>query len=132
LTSHIKEIYEGLNKLEAEFRQHERRLEEEIVSLKTLKEAKRKEKVMKIQMMKKEEECGKLEEEVVTLRVKVVKLSKNIEERESSTSSVKKTEEKCYRLLERKNEEKTKSYAEVIKALLRTNNVSPQRRTILK
>jgi len=36
---------------------------------------------MKIQMMKKEEYCEKLEEEVVTLRVKVFNLSKNVEER---------------------------------------------------
>jgi hypothetical protein len=42
---------------------------------------------MKIQMKKKEEDCEKLEEEVAMLRVKVVKLSKNIEE--ASTSSVK-------------------------------------------
>jgi hypothetical protein len=70
---------------------------------------------MKIQMMKKEEECENVEEEVVTLRVKVFKLSKNTEERESSTSSVKKAEEKCYMFLERKNEEKTKSYVEIIK-----------------
>jgi hypothetical protein len=41
---------------------------------------------MKIQMMKKEEEVEKLEEEVVTLRVKVIKLSKNVEERETPTS----------------------------------------------
>jgi hypothetical protein len=32
-------------------------------------------------MMKKEEYCEKLEEEAVTLRVKVVKLRKNIEDR---------------------------------------------------
>jgi hypothetical protein len=74
-------------------------------------EAKRKEEVMNIQMMKKQEECEKLEEEVFTLRFKVVKLSKNTKERESSTSLVKKDEDKCYKLLERKNEEKTKSYA---------------------
>jgi hypothetical protein len=37
-------------------------------------------------MKKKEEDCEKLEEEVVMLRVKVVKLNKNIEE--ASTSSV--------------------------------------------
>jgi hypothetical protein len=92
LTSHLKERYEDLNKLEVEFFQQERRLEEEIVSLNTqLVEAKRKEEVMKIHMMKKEEECEKVEEEVVTLRVKVFKLNKNIEERESSTSSVKKS-----------------------------------------
>jgi hypothetical protein len=57
---------------------------------------------MKIKMIKKEEDCENLEEEVVTLRVKVVKLSKNVEERESSTQPVEKVEEKCYRLLERK------------------------------
>ena len=116
MTSHLKERYEDSNKLEAEFNQQERRLVEEIVSLKTqLEEAKRKEEVMKIKMMKKEEECENLEEEVVTLRVKFVKLNKNTEERETYTSSTKKAEEKCYRLLERKNEEKTKSYVEVIK-----------------
>jgi hypothetical protein len=42
LTSHLKERYEDLNKLEAEFSQQERRLEEEIISLKTqLEEGKR-------------------------------------------------------------------------------------------
>jgi hypothetical protein len=80
-----------------------------------LEEAKREEEVMKIQKMKKEEECKNLQEEVVTLRVKVVKVNKNIEEREISTSSVKKDEEKCYRLLERNIEEKDKSYEDVIK-----------------
>jgi hypothetical protein len=54
-----------------------------------LEEAKRMEEVVKIQMMKKEEEVEKLEGEVVTLRVKIVKQSKNIEEKETSTSSVK-------------------------------------------
>jgi chromosome segregation ATPase len=64
---------------EAEFSQQERKLEEEIISLKIqLEEAKRMEEVMKNQMMKKEEEVEKLEEEVVMLRVKVVKLSKNL------------------------------------------------------
>jgi len=54
LTSHLKERYEDSNKLEAKFNQQERRLVEEIVSLKTqLEEAKRKEEVKKIQMMKK-------------------------------------------------------------------------------
>jgi hypothetical protein len=52
---------------------------------------------MKIQMMKKEEDCEKLKEEIVTLRIKIFKLSKNSEEREISTSSVKKAEEKCYK-----------------------------------
>ena len=70
---------------------------------------------MKIHMMKKEEDCEKLEEEVVTLRVKVVKIKKNIEEKGSSTPPVKKFEEKCYRLLERKNEEKVKNYANILK-----------------
>jgi predicted nucleic acid-binding Zn-ribbon protein len=55
-----------------------------------LEEAKRNKEVMNIQMMKKEEECEKLEEEVVTLTIKVVKFNKNIEKRESSTSPVNK------------------------------------------
>jgi hypothetical protein len=42
LKSHLKERYEDLNKLEIEFSQEERRLEEEIISLKTqLEEDKR-------------------------------------------------------------------------------------------
>jgi hypothetical protein len=80
-----------------------------------LEEAKRTEEVMKIQMMKKEEEVEKLEEEVVTLRAKIIKLNKNIEETETSTSSVENVEEKHSRLPEKKNEEKSKSYAEVLK-----------------
>jgi hypothetical protein len=40
---------------------------------------------VKIHMMKKEEDYKKIEEEDVTLRVKVVKINKNIEEREIST-----------------------------------------------
>jgi hypothetical protein len=55
------------------------------------------------EILKKEEDCENLEE-VVTLGVEVVKLSKNIEERGSSTPPVNKFEEKCYKLLERKNE----------------------------
>jgi hypothetical protein len=82
-----------------------------------LEEAKRTKEVMKIQMMKKEEEVDKIEEEIVTLRVKIVKLNKNVEERETSTSSVKKVEEKHSRLPERKNQEKGKSYAEVLKEM---------------
>jgi hypothetical protein len=70
--------------------------------------------VMKIQMMKKEEEVEKLEEEVFTLRVKIVNISKNIEETKTSTSTVE-NEEKHSRLPEKKNEEKRKSYAEVLK-----------------
>jgi hypothetical protein len=43
---------------------------------------------MKIQMMKKEEEVENIEEEVVTLRVKIVNLIQNVEEKETSTSSI--------------------------------------------
>jgi hypothetical protein len=68
------------------------------------------EEVMKIQMMKKEEYCENIKEEFVTLRVEVFNLIKNVQERESSTLPIKKFEEKCYRLLERKNEEKAKTY----------------------
>jgi hypothetical protein len=100
---------------EAQFSQHERELEDEIIALKIqLEEAKRIEEVMKIQMMKREEEFEKLKEEVVTLRIKIVKLSQNIEERETSISSIENVEEKPSRLLEKKNEEKSKSYAEVL------------------
>ena len=78
-TRHIKERYEDLNNLEVEFNQQERRLEEEIISLKTqLEEGKRTWEVIKIQMIKKEKECEKLEEEVVSLRVQVNKLNKNL------------------------------------------------------
>ena len=45
------------------------------------------------------------------LREKVVKLSNNVVEIESSTSSKNKFEEKCRRLSEGKNEEKVESYA---------------------
>jgi hypothetical protein len=63
LTSHLKEIYEGLRKHEVEFNQQEKGLEEEIISLKTqFEETKRMKELMKIQMMKKEEENEKLEE----------------------------------------------------------------------
>ena len=65
--------------------------------------------------MKREEEVEKLEEEVVTLRVKFSKLSKNGEKRETSTSSIKKDEEKHSRFPKRNNEEKGKSYVEVLK-----------------
>jgi hypothetical protein len=50
-----------------------------------LEEAKRTKEFMKSWIMKKEEEVEKLEEQVVTLRVKFVKLDKNIEETETST-----------------------------------------------
>jgi hypothetical protein len=44
-----------------------------------LEEAKIKEEVMKTQMMKKEEDCEKIKEEVVKLRIKSINLSKNVE-----------------------------------------------------
>ena len=64
--------------------------------------------------MKKEEEVENLEEEVVTLRSKIVKLNKNIEETKISTLVIE-NQEKHSRLLEKKNEENRKSYAEVLK-----------------
>jgi hypothetical protein len=64
--------------------------------------------------MKKEEEVDNIEEEVVTLRVKIVKVNKNVEEIETSTSVVE-NEEKHSTLLENKNEENRTSYAEVLK-----------------
>jgi hypothetical protein len=66
---------------------------------------------MKSQIMKKKEEVENLEEEFVTLRVK---LSKNVEETETSTSVVE-NEEKHSMLLEKKNEENRNIYAEVLK-----------------
>jgi septal ring factor EnvC (AmiA/AmiB activator) len=69
---------------------------------------------MKSQIMKKEEEVANIEEDVITLRVKIVKLNKNVEETETSTSVVE-NEQKHSPLLEKKNEEKRKSYAEVLK-----------------
>jgi hypothetical protein len=95
-----------------------------------LEEARRTKEVMKIQMKKKEEDCEKLEEEVVMLRVKVVKLSKNIEE--ASTSSVKIVEEKCHRSSKRKSEEKPKSYAEVIKGSIKKEECKPLKKNIPK
>jgi hypothetical protein len=50
------------------------------------------------------------------LRSKIFKLNKNIEETETSTSVIE-NEEKHSRLLEKKNEENGKSYAEVIKGM---------------
>jgi hypothetical protein len=115
LTDHIKEITNDINQLEVDFGQEEKGLEEEIITLKIqLEEEKRTEEVMKSQIMKKEEEVEKLEEEVVTLRIKIVKLNKNVEEIETSTSVIE-NEEKHSRLLEKKNEENRKSYAEVLK-----------------
>jgi peptidoglycan hydrolase CwlO-like protein len=73
LTDHLKERTNNLNHLEVEFGQEEKGLEEEIITLKIqLEEAKRIEEVMKSQIMKKEKEVEKLEEEIVTLRSKIV------------------------------------------------------------
>jgi hypothetical protein len=60
-------------------------------------------------MKKKEDDCEKLEGEVAMLRLKFVKLRRNIEE--ASTSSVKIVEEKCHRSSEGKSEENPKIYA---------------------
>jgi hypothetical protein len=96
-----------------------------------LEEAKRTEEVMKNQMMKKEEEeIEKLEEEVVMLRVKVVKLSKNI--KEASTSPVKIVEEKCHKSSEGKSEENSKSYVEVIKGSIKKEECKPLKKNIPK
>ena len=48
------------------------------------------------------------------MRSKIVKLNKNVEETETSTSVIE-NEEKNSRFLEKKNEENRKSYAEVLK-----------------
>ena len=81
LTDHLKERTNDLNQLEAEFGQDEKGLEEEIISLKIeLEEAKRIEEVMKSQIMKKQEEVENIEEEVVTLRSKIVNINKNVED----------------------------------------------------
>jgi prefoldin subunit 5 len=71
-------------------------------------------KIMKIHIMKKEEAIENIEEEVVTLRSKIDNLNKNVEEIETSTSTVE-NEEKHSKLLEKNNEEKSKSYVEVLK-----------------
>jgi chromosome segregation ATPase len=129
LTYHLKERIDDLNQLEEEFGQEERRLEEEIITLKIqLQETKRTEEVMKSQIMKKEEEVEKLEKEVVTLRVKVVKLNKNFEETETSTSVID-NEEKHSRFLEKKNEENKKSYVEVLKG---RNHGQPKSKKTIK
>jgi chromosome segregation ATPase len=100
---HLKERTNDLNQLEEEFGQEERRLEEEIITLKIqLEEAKRTKEVMKSQITKKEEEVENLEEEVVTLGVKIVKLNKNVEETKTFTSIVE-NEENHSTLLEKKN-----------------------------
>jgi hypothetical protein len=75
LIDHLKERTEDLDQLEVEFGQEERILEKEITSLKIhLEEEMKIEEVMKSQMMRKEEEVKKIEEEVVTLRAKIVKI----------------------------------------------------------
>jgi hypothetical protein len=48
------------------------------------------------------------------LRSKIIKLNKNVEETEISTSVIE-NEDKHSRLIEKKNEENRKSYAEVLK-----------------
>jgi hypothetical protein len=75
---------------------------------------------MKSQIMKKEEEVEKIEEEVVTLRSQIFKLNKNVEEIKTSTSVIE-NEEKHSRLLEKKNEENRKSYAERLKEGIMVN-----------
>jgi chromosome segregation ATPase len=111
LTDHLKERTNNLNHLEADFDQEMKGLEEEIITLKIhLEEAKITEEVIKSQIMKNEEEVEKLEEEVVTLISKTVKLNKNVEETETSTSVIE-NEEKHSWLLEKKNEENRKRYA---------------------
>jgi hypothetical protein len=63
MTDHLKERTDDLNHLEEYFCEEERRLEEEIITLKIqLEEEKRTKEVMKYQIMNKEEEVEKLEE----------------------------------------------------------------------
>ena len=66
-------------------------------------------------MMKKEEQADNIEEQVVTLRVKIINLNKNIIETKTSTSSVDNVEENPSMSLEKKNEENSKSYVEILK-----------------
>ena len=114
--------------VKAEFGQEDKGLEEETLTLKIhLEEAKRTEEVMKSRIMKKEEEVENLEEEFVTLRSKIVKLNKNNEEIETSTS-IKENEEKHSRLLDKKNEENRKGYVEVLKG--RNHGQSKSKKTI--
>jgi hypothetical protein len=83
---------------------------------------------MKSQILKKEEEFEKLEEEVVTFRIKIVNLKKNNEETKTSTSVID-NEEKHSRLIENKNEENRKSYAEVLKG---RNHGQPESKKIIE
>jgi hypothetical protein len=75
-------------------------------------------------MMKKEEEVENIEEEVVTLRVKVIQLSKNVKETKASTSSIE--------VPERNNEEKPKTYAKAIKGLMKKEECKPLKKNILE
>jgi hypothetical protein len=73
-----EELISALTELKKE-RKKNKSFKEENISLKTqLEEGKRKEEVMQIQMIKKEKECEKLEKEIMTLRVEVNKLNKNL------------------------------------------------------
>jgi hypothetical protein len=128
LMDHLKERANDLNQLEEEFHQEERRMEEEIIALKIqLEEVKRTKEVMKSHIMKKGEEVENIEEEVVTLRVKIDKLNKKVEETKTSTSVVE-NEEKHSTFLEKKNEENRKSSAEVLKG--RNHSQSESKKTI--
>jgi hypothetical protein len=82
---------------------------------------------MKSHILKKEEEVEKIEEEVVTLRSKIVILKNKVEETETSTLVIE-NEEKHSRLIEKKNEENRKSYAEVLKG--RNNGQPESKKTI--
>ena len=64
------------------------------------------------------------------LRVKVVKLSKNIEE--ASTSSVNIVEDKCHRSSEGKSQENPKSYAKVIKGSIKKEECKSLKKSIPK
>jgi hypothetical protein len=68
-----------------------------------------------------------IEEEVFTIRVKVIKLNKNVEEIETSTSVIE-NEDKYSMLLE-KNEESRKSYAKTLKG---RNHGQPESKKTIK
>ena len=71
-------LISSLTELKKERKKNKSFKEENIFWKIQLEEGKRKEEIMKIQMMKKEKECEKLEKEIVTLRVEVNKLNKNL------------------------------------------------------
>jgi hypothetical protein len=75
-------------------------------------------------MMKKEEEIEKLEEEVVTLRFKLINLNKNVEEIEASASLVEAPK--------RKNEENPNTYVEVIKGFMKKEESNPMKENVLE